>query len=222
LRRRAGDRRDIDVASFQEASDGTMCDEGRAMIRPFIASFVLVGSVTVARAQEPVPMLPGVPATTAEPPEKPLMASVTFSPIHLVFPVAELSAEIRVAPKMGVAVIGGVGTVTPTNSDESVFVYEVGLSPRYYVVGDFRQGVELGVEAVYLHASTDDQFMTTASAQGLAIGPYIGYKWVAKMGLTLEAQLGAAYLTLRGESSTATAEDSDVSVLLNLQVGWSF
>jgi hypothetical protein len=167
-------------------------------------------------------MLPGVPAVTGEAPEKPLMASVTFSPIHLILPVAELSAEIRVAPKIGVALIGGVGSVTPEGSDESVFVYEVGISPRYYVVGDFRQGVELGVEAVYLHASTDDQFMSTASAQGLAIGPYVGYKWVHSIGLTLEAQLGAAYLTLKGESSTATAEDTDFSVLLNLQVGWSF
>lgn len=198
------------------------------MIRPSIASLMLLGSVSIARAQDAsppppppagAPMLPQMPGVTAEQPEKPLHASITFSPVHLVLPVAELTAELKVAPKMGVAVILGAGSVTPENSDNSVTVFEAGISPRYYVWGDFRNGVELGIEAVYVHGSADSDFMSSATAEGLAVGPYAGYKWVSSIGLTLEAQLGAQYLTLRGDVSD---DSSDVAVLLNLQVGWSF
>jgi hypothetical protein len=185
--------------------DGTMCDERRAMLRPTLASLVLLGSVSLAHAQDA--------------PEKPLHASITFSPVHLVLPFAELTAEINVAPKVGVALIGGVGSVRPENSDQRIAVFEAGISPRYYVWGNFRQGIELGVEAVYLHGSGETQFMSTATAEGLAIGPYAGYKWVSSIGLTLEAQLGASYLTLRGDVSDDT---KNYAVLLNLQVGWSF
>ncbi len=213
-----GARRDRNVALVGAALDGTKRDNGRAMLRSLVASSVLLGSIAIAHAQESPPsMLPGV---NQPEPEKPLRASVTFSPIHLVLPVAELAVEVAVAPKIGVAVVGGVGTVTPTNSDESVFVYEVGVSPRYYVVGNFRQGVQLGAEVMYAHASADSNFMGTVAAEGLAISPYVGYKWVASMGLTLEAQLGASYFAMRGDG--VDEDDSRFSALLNLQVGWSF
>lgn len=186
------------------------------MLRSLWTASVLLGSVAIAYAQEPLPP-PSMPAPDSE---KPLRASITFSPIHLVLPVGELAVEVAVAPKIGVAVIGGVGTVTPALSDESVFVYEVGISPRYYVLGNFRQGLQLGLEAMYAHASADTQVMTTVAAEGLAIGAYAGYKWVASMGLTLEAQLGGSYFALRGDG--VDEEDSRFAVLLNLQVGWSF
>jgi hypothetical protein len=113
-----------------------------------------------------------------------------------------------------------IGSVKVMGSDERVLVYEAGISPRYYVWGDFRQGVQLGVEALYAHASADGQLMTTLKAEGLAIGPYAGYKWVASSGLTLEAQLGASYFAMRGDG--VDENDSRFAVLLNLQVGWSF
>jgi hypothetical protein len=182
------------------------------MLRPTLASLIFFGSLSVAHAQEPT-------SITASEPEKPLHASITFSPVHLALPAAELTAEIAVTPKIGVAVIGGIGSVKPQLSDDRVLVYEAGISPRYYVWGNFRQGVELGVEALYVHASADSQ-MVTVSAEGLAIGPYVGYKWVASMGLTLEAQLGASYFAMRGDG--VDEDDSRFAVLLNLQVGWSF
>lgn len=182
------------------------------MLRPAFASLVLLGSISVAHAQEPT-------SITSSTPEKPLHASITVSPVHFALPAAEVTVEIAVTPKIGVGVIGAVGSVKPDLSDQRVLVYEAGISPRYYVWGNFRQGVELGVEALYAHASADAQ-MTTLSAEGLAIGPYVGYKWVASMGLTLEAQLGASYFAMRGDG--VDENDSRFAVLLNLQVGWSF
>jgi len=164
-------------------------------------------------------MLPPMPPVAAEQ-EKPLHASITFSPIHLFLPAAELAVEVALGPKLGVAVIGAIGSVTPALSDQSVTVYEAGISPRYYVIGDFRQGVELGVEALYAHASAEGQLMTTLKAEGLAVGPYVGYKWVHSSGFTLEAQAGASYFAMRGDG--VDEDDSRFAFLLNLQVGWSF
>lgn len=190
------------------------------MFRPFIASLLVIGSVSIARAQEP-PQQTMLPGNTSAEPENPLRASITLSPIHFVLPAVELTAEIAISPKIGVAVIGAIGSIKADGSDQRVLVYEAGISPRYYVWGNFRQGVQLGVEALYAHASADDQFvMTMLSAEGLAIGPYVGYKWVASMGLTLEAQLGASYFAMRGDG--VDEDDSKLAVLLNLQVGWSF
>lgn len=182
------------------------------MLRSLLVSSVLVGPTAIANAQEPTSL-------TTSSPDKPLIASITVSPVHFILPAGELTAEIAVSPKIGVAVIGAIGSVKPALGDDRVLVYEAGISPRYYVWGNFRQGLELGVEALYAHASADAQ-MTTLEAEGLSIGPYAGYKWVATMGLTLEGQLGASYFAMRGDG--VDKDDSRFAVLLNLQVGWSF
>lgn len=174
------------------------------MLRPFIASLVLLSSASIAHAEE----------------QTPLHASITLSPVHFAITTGELTVEVAVAPNFGVAVIGAVGSIKPTTSDQRVLVYEAGISPRYYVWGNFRQGVELGVEALYAHASADGQLMSSLSAEGLALGPYAGYKWVSSMGLTLEAQLGISYFAMRGDG--VSDEDSRISPIVNLQVGWSF
>ena len=54
------------------------------------------------------------------------------------------------------------------------------------------------------------------------MGAFLGYKWIHSSGLTLDAQGGVEYLTAKAESSSATAEDSTVIPLLNLNAGWSF
>lgn len=69
----------------------------------------------------------GGPATTATTPsylspdyvirdDGPSM-SLTFSPLHLVLPILELTGEYRVNPKLGVAVILGGGKVTPETAN---------------------------------------------------------------------------------------------------------
>lgn len=68
------------------------------------------------------------------------------------------------------------------------------------------------------------------AARGLAVGPYVGYKYTAPFGLAFNAQLGAQYVTLRGEAhatndpsirATSKAEPSIIP-LLNLNLGWAF
>jgi hypothetical protein len=172
-------------------------------------------------------------AAAAEETEKPTrFASVTFSPIHLVFPIVEVTAEFAITPKIGVAGILGAGTVKLENSRgetvERLRAWELGAHFNYYVIGTFDHGMQLGVEALYLKVSrpegSSDQL--SVSGAGLALGPYAGYKIIAGPGFTFEANLGVQYVAVRAEASnsttTATASEKRVIPLLNLNVGWSF
>jgi hypothetical protein len=159
------------------------------------------------------------PSPAAEP-----SITISISPLHLVLPIVELTAEVKVAPGFGVAVIGGAGTLKASSGTERYAAIEGGVNARYYLTGAFH-GVELGAEALYVHVANSATDVT-AQAAGLAVGPYAGYKWIQSSGLTLEAQLGVDYLTARADAmSGTTSASSSTSAwgpLLNLQAGWSF
>lgn len=145
--------------------------------------------------------------------------SITFSPIHLSLPIVELTGEYRVDDKMGAALIVGAGTVDGYNA------YEVGAQYRYYVLGSFIHGLQVGAELLYLSID-DTEGNVTASGNGLAIGPFVGYKIASNLGFTFDLQAGAQYLAMQAEaevgSASASDEDSDIIPLLNLNFGWSF
>lgn len=150
--------------------------------------------------------------------------SVTISPIHLALPVIELTGEYRITPKMGAAAILGAGSVTAENS-EKVTVIEVGGQFAYYALGTFIHGLQVGAEAIYLYANAD-QANIDVSGNGLAIGPFLGYKIATNIGFTFVAQGGVQYVTAKASATdgtnTASESDKDIIPLLNLNVGWSF
>lgn len=157
--------------------------------------------------------------------------AITISPLHLIFPMVEVTGEYAVSRNLGIAAIGGYGTVGLENADGSdagsVTLYEAGAQARYYVVGSFDHGMQIGAEALYIGAtgkSGDGQIDGTA--EGIGVGPFIGYKKAARFGLTFDAQLGAQYFAARarssGGSSSAEAKSDGFGILLNLNLGWSF
>ena len=152
--------------------------------------------------------------------------ALTLSPIHLALPVVELTGEARVHDKVGLAGILGAGTVkvdNSTNGKTSVAVYEVGVQGRYYALGDFRHGAQIGAELMYLHASAASG-STSAVADGFAVGPFVGYKYTADIGFTFDGQIGYQRLGIGGSTNngTPTTTHHENAVLLNLNVGWSF
>ena len=173
-----------------------------------------------------------LPATAHADEQKTRFASVTFSPIHLIFPIVEVTGEFAVTPKIGVAGIVGGGTLKLENSRgetvERLRAWEVGAHFNYYVIGSFDHGMQLGVEALYLKVARPDNNsdQISASGEGLALGPYAGYKIIAGPGFTFEANLGFQYVAVRAQAenstASATASDKRVIPLLNLNIGWSF
>lgn len=152
--------------------------------------------------------------------------SLTFSPIHLLaMRVVEVMGEYQVHDRVGISGILGYGTVESSGIDVTVF--EIGAQGAYYVLGDFRHGLHVGAEAIYLGASAD-KGTTSAVAAGLAVGPMIGYKYSASFGLTFLIQGGVEYMLVKGDAkesttgTTASAEKKDTIPLLNINLGWSF
>ena len=214
----------------------------------YLLSFAFVLSmIGVASAQEPPPLSPpdtAPPAVNATPAAPPSMgapmphvdqlppppvrahrnASLTISPVHLILPMAELTAEFRPAANVGVAIIGGIGRVTGTTGLQTITATatEIGAQFNYYFLRDFT-GLHAGVEAIYLHIGDIEQD-STVTAAGLAAGPYLGYKWTSGVGFTLMAQLGVEFVIARAKSSSTMmmAEQKNTIPLLNLNAGWSF
>ena len=186
-------------------------------------------------SQQPAyPTQPAYPAQ-AQPAERELRSfSLTISPFHLVLPIVELMGDFRIIDKLSLAAILGIGTIgfdadgDPFTGDEDhATVFELGAQVKFYAIGHFDHALQLGLEILFIYLdATFESRGVTGTGSGLAIGPFIGYKYVAPFGLTVDIQAGAQ---LAGVAATATdgattEEDSTVEFipLVNLNFGWSF
>lgn len=175
--------------------------------------------------------LPAAPHESDEdaPPED-RSVYLSISPFHLLLPFVELSAEVRLHRKIGIAAIGGYGSVKPQNSDVRFNVWEAGGQFVGYPVGHFDHGMQVGLEALYAGVSGDDKSGNTriaATASGLASGPFVGYKLATRSGFSFNVQGGVSYLFVQAQASsssgaTASAEQTRVLPILNANLGWSF
>ncbi len=187
-----------------------------------------------ASPAEPAPgapaMLPPPSETPAPPPNKGHKISVLFAPLRLIVPLVEFTAEYRVANKIGVSVTLGAGQreVSGVGTNVTGTELEGGLQGRYYVIGDFDHGMELGAELLEEYVKFDDIPPNVAvAAGGLTLGAFIGYKIATNVGFTFEAQLGARYLVVepaaQGDTTLGSPSlDEKWLPLLHLNVGWSF
>lgn len=165
--------------------------------------------------------------------------AVTISPLHILRRVVELQVEVAINRSFSVSAIAGYGK--PSAEVKSALTGEVvdtisysalelGLQSAYYLLGSVEHGMQLGAELLYVSLDLDTSSAIdykAAFAEGLAMGPFVGYRVTTREGLTLHAQLGVQYIAGRGEfgsssGARATASDQDVIPLLNLNAGWAF
>jgi hypothetical protein len=144
----------------------------------------------------------------------------------------EVTGEGRLASKFGLAGVVGVGSIEGDLPDPSgnvrteIFsVWEIGASARYYLLGDFDHGMQLGAEVLYVNVDVEGENVSGTGA-GTALGPFIGYKVSADFGLTFDSQLGFQFVVGRVEAESggamAEGEANAVVPLLNLNLGWAF
>jgi hypothetical protein len=183
-------------------------------------------SLVVLGAAWPVSMAIAEPAPAVEGaagPELPI-ASITFSPAHLAISTLEVTGEVRLAPTLSAAVVGGLGrfgSIDPFEEGGSTTVVELGAQFRWYALGDFRRGLQLGAEVLYVVLSSESSSRRLLG-EGLGVGPFVGYKHVFGLGLTLDGQVGAQAIALRAGDGDSSSQARTVGVLLNLNAGWSF
>lgn len=147
--------------------------------------------------------------------------SVTISPFLLIFPIVEVTAEFKTDPKVGFAGIAGIGSIF------DVSVYEIGGQYNYYVLGDFRHGMQLGGEAKYMHMSvSDDNSNAEGTGNIISAGPYVGYKYAAHFGFTFHLQggysVGAGTVKVTDSNGSGGTSLSAAGPILNINAGWSF
>lgn len=165
-----------------------------------------------------------------EPEEPTRTVSITMSPIHLIAPIFEAMVEVRPTDHFGIALIGGYGRVSVTDNNETVSfrAYEIGGQASFYPMDAF-DNLALGLEVLYINVDTDELHDAKISGvgEGIAVGPFVGYKLITSGGFTFVVQGGAEYVALRAKASDTagnTAKDDDTRFipLINLNLGWSF
>jgi hypothetical protein len=181
---------------------------------------------------------PELVPTTAPATDSDEVVTISISPLHLIFPIVQLTGEVRATPHFGISVIAGYGSVpvdtTNTNSitgtsSVKFTAYEIGGRLIGYPLKKFKS-LQLGGQLMYLKVDTNgplpDSNISETGA-GVAFGPFVGYKLVTSVGFTFLAQFGVQYLSAQAEAHDTNGVSSSESnnrflLLLNLDIGWSF
>jgi hypothetical protein len=174
------------------------------------------------------PVINSTPPFTSAPLVKPVNSlipakmTISISPILLFSPIFQGIFEYKIMDKLGVAGILGFGDITDPDTDITASIFEIGGQANYYVWGDFRKGLHVGTQLLYLYAWFDDDSISI-TGNGLSLGGYLGYKYSFDFGLALLIQLGYQGVVANAEADTGEeASGSDSGVLFNLNMGWTF
>ena len=156
-------------------------------------------------------------------------STLSFSPLHLIAPVIELTYESTLGAHLGTpmsfALIGGAGTIRV--EDVVISVFELGLQLRGYPNDPF-EGLHYGLELSYLGLSADAPATISGGAAGLATGLFLGWKAILDSGFTFDLQAGYQVLFTSAEASDSESGEReemtgiDGGLLVNLNIGWSF
>lgn len=142
---------------------------------------LLLASTTLAAPpppRRPPPRPPAAPVATVR--EAGHDLSLTLDGVDLALGVADLTVELRVAPKTSLGLEGALG------SDGEGLVGKGGLELRQYLLGDFDRGLYLGIGADY---GNFHEFLPTTTALG--VGPTVGAKYTLPVvPLTVGAEVG--------------------------------
>lgn len=185
-----------------------------------LASLLAAAAPLSAASAQPLAPAAQVEASASDSPD----FAITISPVHLILPVVEATGEYRVSDRLGAALVLGYGEDVIF---DDITLWEAGAQLRWYALGSFAHGMQLGAELMALYGyARDDGDGTRDTASGLTVGPFAGYKYTAGVGLTVEVQAGAQYVAVRDGDDMSDLDDEDdessFGPLVNLNLGWSF
>src|SRR5262249_17728952 len=158
----------------------------RTVNRALLSGLLMASTTFVAAPAAAQELAPGPsPAPIAISTDVQHRYSITVSPL-LMIPangvfLPEITGEYRLAAKWGVAGIVGLGVAQV--EDSSAAVYEIGAQGRYYLIGSFIHGLELGVHTEYVHVTAQINGLSGVG-DGAVFGPFVGYKIATNIGFT--------------------------------------
>jgi hypothetical protein len=167
--------------------------------------------------------------------------TVTFEPVSaLMLRTLSVELEREVAPRVGIAVLVGLGSTENVAIGDQVHNYSTGSSidtledvrfervhfgmqASYY--SNRFAGAHVSAELVYVrYGWADPDFESIDVVSGSAYG---GYKWVWRPGLTVVLQAGLGFVETNADPMTGWRLDRDgtlgpLHLAANASVGWSF
>jgi hypothetical protein len=176
------------------------------------------------------------PAATAPPPRRTPIFTGLITPFSLPFEIFELtrpdlypivgtSIELRLHPRLGIGAMGlaGVHSKTYMDGESHATFYEVGLEPRFYVLGGFR-GPTVGAALHYFRmrkvfTDLDGVLEEADDFAGYTYGPFMGYKYTARVGFTVEIKAGFEFIA---RTMTGPGSHPNITPMMDGKVGWSF
>jgi hypothetical protein len=154
--------------------------------------------------------------------------AVTLSAVQLLFPIVEVTAEVAIGSRLSLSLVAGAGQLTVSTLEDRVEqerkidVWELGGQACAYPLGDFDHGMQLGLEVMYYDLSLPPGAEVTGTGEGLAVGPFAGYKYSAPFGLTVNAQLGLQIMSGESDGDMIAKKQLIPFPLVNLNLGWAF
>jgi len=128
--------------------------------------------------------------------------SVTVGLTDLVLPVFEVTWEFAILEKHALASVHGQGTIG------GYFVDVNGIQYRWYPLGNFDRGLQVGVEELLYGLVADYTVM-------LSSGVFVGGKYTTGVGFIVEGQVGAT-------SINNFVTPPETALLLNLNIGYAW
>jgi hypothetical protein len=155
-------------------------------------------------------------AITHAEPVSPPAVSVTIEPLYLILTMVDATVEVRVAPRVGAAVIAGYGRPLL-----GAAMWNLGGEVNAYVLRDF-SGLHVGAEYQYMGGSFGLPFVADSmDTDPLRIwGGYVGYKCVTRRGFTSVLQAGVGHIS--GGRTSTDPPMSKIIPIANFTAGWSF
>ena len=145
-------------------------------------------------------------------------ATVSVEPIYLLAGIVEANLEIKVAPHVGLQVIGGYGGFVGAT------VKELGAEANVYMRPQLA-GLHFGVMGRRLWASTSFPFATMtddAADTEREIGAYAGWKWIGWRHLTAVLQAGVGRIDLAPVTASSDIKSPEIIPVANFVAGYSF
>lgn len=134
--------------------------------------------------------------------------------------VAALHYDRALAGWLSVGVLGAFGIGNSLSEFQDLAYYQLGAQAKVFPIGGFRHGAGLSLEV----AASLLGGPTARDRGGISLSPRIFYRRVTDWGMTLEAQIGAAFVERRAAALVpgGWAYRSDVGPIHAINVGYSF
>lgn len=157
----------------------------------------------------------------------PREVSLMVDGLSLLSDIVQLQGEFQISDNMSCGILLGAGNVRGSSADTSYSFLLAGAQFNYYLLGDFEEGLQIGVQALY--SSTNIRANKTflyENGRVLSLTPYAGYKLVLASGLTMNAQVGVGastpvFIPTGAGSDQNTVYKWHVSTRMHLSIGWS-